>query len=84
MITIEYYMHKYSQIVLDFKFKPCMNPQGYSLLLYIKSKLHSSPSPFPSCLFLSLPPPATHVPVSRKKVADEDDDLRELAAWAKS
>ena len=27
---------------------------------------------------------ATHVPASRKKVADEDDDLRELAAWATS
>jgi hypothetical protein len=31
-----------------------------------------------------LPDVPTHVPVSRKKVADEDDDLRELAAWATS
>ena len=27
-------------------------------------------------------PLATHVPASQKKEADEDDSLRELAAWA--
>jgi charged multivesicular body protein 4 len=31
-----------------------------------------------------LPDVPTHVPASKKKVADEDDDLRELAAWATS